>query len=146
MFYILINSITKKYFQFSGRANRKEYIVFNVFFFFLFEFLTLFLSKDYSNFDIRLMGFKEIEFSAYITLFFVLFTTIPSISINVRRLHDLNFNGWWLWLIFLLNMLMFIFFKQYIFLFGYIKYIIDIPLLILKGTSGTNKYGEEPEY
>jgi len=143
MFYILINSITKKYFQFLGRSNRKEYIVFNVFFFFLFEFLTLFLSKDYSNFDIRLMGFKEIEFSAYTILFFVLFTTIPSISINVRRLHDLNFNGWWLWLIFLLNMLGFIFFEKYTIL---LRYIIDSPLFILKGTSGTNQYGEEPEY
>ncbi|WPY00203.1 DUF805 domain-containing protein [Candidatus Trichorickettsia mobilis] len=146
MFYILFNSLTKKYFQFSGRANRKEYIVFTVFFFFLFEFLKLFSSKDYSNFDIRLMGFKEIEFSAYITLFFVLFITIPSISIDIRRLHDLNFSGWWIWFIFLLNMLGVIFFEQYIFLFEYIRYIIDAPLLILKGTSGANKYGEEPIY
>ncbi len=143
MFYILINSITKKYFQFSGRANRKEYIVFTVFFFLLCKFLELFVFSDLVNSDIRSMNFYEIESYIYIALFFVLFLFIPSLSITVRRLHDLNFNGWWLLFIYLLTMLYIIFFKQYIFLFGY---IIDTPLLIFKGTSGTNKYAEEPEY
>jgi len=89
------------------------------------------------------MNFYEIESYIYIALFFVLFLFIPSLSITVRRLHDLNLNGWWVLFIYLLTMLYIIFFKQYIFLFGY---IVDTPLLILKGTSGSNKYGEEPIY
>lgn len=142
MFYILFNSLTKKYFQFSGRANRKEYIVFTVFFFLLCKFLELFVFSDLVNSDIRSMNFYEIESYIYIALFFVLFLFIPSLSITVRRLHDLNLNGWWVLFIYLLTMLYIIFFKQYVFLFGY---IIDTPLLILKGTSGTNKYGEPPK-
>jgi uncharacterized membrane protein YhaH (DUF805 family) len=143
MFYILINSLTKKYFQFSGRANRKEYIIFTIFFFFLFEFLTLFPSNDYSNLNKNSIIFSEIELCVYVLLFFIIFSIIPSISISIRRLHDLNFNGWWIWFILLLNMLVFIFFRQYM---SILQYIIDAPLFILKGTSGTNKYGEEPMY
>ena len=146
MFYILFNSLTKKYFQFSGRTNRREYIVFTIFFFFLFEFLTLFPSKDYSNINKNSIIFSEIELCVYILLFFILFSIIPSISITVRRLHDLNYSGWWVWLICLLNILIFIFFERYTFLFGYIGYIIDAPLFIFRGNNGANRYGEPPSY
>ena len=53
--------------------------------------------------------------------------TIASISISVRRLHDLDMSGWWLLIAFT---------------------IIGILLLVywfcLSGTPGDNKYGRDP--
>ena len=89
------------------------------------------------------MNFNDIEFFLYIGLFFVLFSIIPSISITVRRLHDLNYSGWWVWFIYLLSIIGFVFFEPYIFLFNT---IIDTPLFIFRGNSGANRYGEPPSY
>lgn len=56
---------------------------------------------------------------------FLLFLYLP---ITIKRLHDLNFNGWW-------SLVFFLPFGQ----------IVLLPLLFYKGTPGPNKYGEQPE-
>jgi uncharacterized membrane protein YhaH (DUF805 family) len=58
----------------------------------------------------------------------VVLLTIPSIAVKVRRLHDINFSGWWV-------------------LLGLIPIVGNIALLILyirRGTKGLNRFGEDP--
>ena len=145
MFHILINCFTKKYFQFKGRANRKEYIVFSVFFLLIAKFLGLFIPDNFMSSNGDSIDFSKIEYPVYIILFFVLFLAIPSLSLTIRRLHDLNFSGWWTLFIFFICILII---PLYSILLGgdinIVTYIIDIPLFIFKGTSGTNNYGEPP--
>ena len=54
---------------------------------------------------------------------------LPLNFLMIRRLHDLNFSGWWI-----------IF--PIVFPFGY--FIFILYLILAKGTNGPNKYGENP--
>ena len=54
---------------------------------------------------------------------------LPLNFLMIRRLHDLNFSGWWI--IFPID-----------FPFGY--FIFILYLIMAKGTNGPNKYGENP--
>ena len=51
--------------------------------------------------------------------------------LEVRRLHDLGFSGWWILLIMLLSPL---------------ALVIIILFSIIRGTKGENKYGEESKF
>ena len=127
MFYLFWQSITKKYFQFSGRANRKEYAIFLGIFFLLYHiFDTIEVTTEQSL----------LKTSLYlIIVIFLVFLTIPSITITVRRLHDLNFCGWWFFLdIPIITVLYLINFPSVI-----ITWSFSLILLLIKGTSGTNK-------
>lgn len=66
----------KKYFQFSGRSQRKEFwyfLLFSIIFGVLIEFLQ----------------------SDALSLLFSLAILIPGIALTVRRLHDIGRTGWW---------------------------------------------------
>ena len=135
MLKLLINSLTKKYFQFSGRASRKEYIIFLLFFYLIGTLLKLLISK----YD--LLNSNKLGYFPYIMMFYVTFLAIPYFSLTTRRLHDLNFNGWWNLLIFILGIFICIFFSESNTI-SIITYILISPLFIFKGTNGTNRYGE----
>ena len=75
-----IDGLTK-YADFTGRASRKEYWMFVLFFFIL---LIGFLVLG------ALIGFP------FVVLIYTLGLMIPCISIAVRRLHDTSRSGWWL--------------------------------------------------
>lgn len=113
----IIDCITKKYANFKDRAGRKEYIYCSIFFELLFLFAVLVDQYFKSSWMWILVGVL------------ILCIIIPHISLHVRRLHDLNRSGWWLLVIFCIP-------------FGII--ISWIVLMCLKGTTGPNKYGEEP--
>ncbi len=68
----------KKYAVFNGRASRKEYWMF-----FLFYLITYF----------ALIIFSPVLEVAYI---YILAILLPAFSITVRRLHDTNHSAWWL--------------------------------------------------
>ncbi|WP_049722031.1 DUF805 domain-containing protein [Gilvimarinus polysaccharolyticus] len=70
----------KKYADFSGRARRKEYWMFILFYLI---FYIAFLVVD------SLLG------TMFLTLIFSLVLLVPSISIAARRLHDTGRTGWW---------------------------------------------------
>ena len=94
----------KNWNKFKGRANRSEFWYFTLFYFILFTIASI---------DVSLS-------TAY-----YLVTLIPSFSVTIRRLHDINKSGWnLLWML--------------IPLLGAVYIII---LNILKGTDGDNKYG-----
>jgi uncharacterized membrane protein YhaH (DUF805 family) len=124
MIKILYDSLTKKYFQFSGRASRKEYWILYLFTFCI----------TYS-----LVFFKSNQF---VMLALFLIFCIPYITVSIRRLHDLNLNGF-LELLILILMYIFLLIK-FTQLANIISLFYGFILGIVKGTPTTNKYGEPP--
>lgn len=71
--------LTKKYFQFSGRARRKEYWLFYLF--------TMVVSTVFA-----ILGKFSFPLLTWVP---TVFLTIPCLAVCVRRLHDTNRSGWW---------------------------------------------------
>lgn len=87
--------LTEKYFDFSGRATRKEYwsywivmVIANAVIFAVFEFL--------DN-----MAPYPSSFTFYLGKLCQLALFAPSLSAGVRRLHDTGRSGWWICLSFI---------------------------------------------
>ena len=53
----------------------------------------------------------------------------PSISLTVRRLHDIDFNGWWV----------------LIQLIPYVGSIVIVVFALIDGTAGNNRFGADPK-
>jgi len=121
----------KNYAVFKGRTNRSKY-----WFFMLYWAIGYFLVIAIEN----SMGLNNIDFSNYsfskyipllqyskkigvLTLLYRPVTFLPSLSISVRRLHDINISGWW-GLLFITPL----------------GLLLLIPL-IRKGDEKVNKYG-----
>ncbi|MFQ1053622.1 DUF805 domain-containing protein [Gilliamella apicola] len=81
-----IDCITKNYVNFSGRARRKEYWMFN-----LFNIIACFVVMLLDSF---------LELNNILILIYVLAILLPSYAVTVRRLHDTGKSGWWLLLMF----------------------------------------------
>ena len=79
-----IVSLTKNYFNFKGRATRME----------LFEFISVVLLTEVLLFVAAFVGFEKI--AEVLSVVFEVFIIIPFLSLMVRRLHDCNFSGLWL--------------------------------------------------
>ncbi|WPY01556.1 DUF805 domain-containing protein (plasmid) [Candidatus Trichorickettsia mobilis] len=118
----IYNLLFNKFFTFKGRSDRKEYILKSLLF--ILCFIIWSYSGNFSSNNNFLLKLYEI-----IIFILLLIMFLQSIPLNVRRLHDVNCSGWW-------TLISFIPFGQPVMLF----------LMIIKGTSGTNKYGEEPTY
>jgi uncharacterized membrane protein YhaH (DUF805 family) len=107
--------VLKNYIGFQGRARRKEYWMF-----FLFNFLITMLLSIIEV----MLGLGGILSGIY-----GLFVLLPSIAVNVRRLHDIGRTGWWM-------------------LLSFIPVVGLIVLLIfaaLDSQPGENKYGPNPK-
>ena len=134
-----IATVFKKYFIFNGRASRSEYWWFYLFLFLMGVVFTI-LSNIASSYEV-------------VDLIFNLGVLIPSISVAVRRLHDINKSGWYVLIpliplpFFLL--LTFIHKIEYV---AMIEIILGLGLIALSiyliyllaktGDKGPNKYGE----
>jgi len=102
------------YVNFTDRASRSEY-----WYWYLFAALGLLAT---ALVDSAIVG-RPVTYPL-----FVLATFLPSLSVAVRRLHDLNHSGWWI-------------------LLALIPLVGDIILLIwfcFKGTDGPNRFGADP--
>lgn len=117
-----IKVIKDNYFNFEGRARRKEYWMFSlihIIIFFVLGFFGGIFSDVNDDFGI---GF------ILIILYFIA-TFLPSLAVTVRRLHDTGKSGWY-------------------YLVTFIPYIGSIWLFILtviEGDHGTNQYGPDPK-
>jgi uncharacterized membrane protein YhaH (DUF805 family)/cold shock CspA family protein len=85
--------LTQNYFNFAGRAPRKEfwgYVLFWIVSFLIIGGIGLFTDIEMGNFDT--------DISAAVTVglcgTFLLATFLPNLGITVRRLHDSGFSGW----------------------------------------------------
>lgn len=126
----------KRYFDFKGRSRRKE--------FWMFVLLEVILGMIAMFVDVGLgygtadsyaqatdgysAGFS-ISSSGPATIIFFLVFIIPNLAVAIRRLHDSDRSGWWLLL-------------ACIPLFGWIALIV---FYCLEGTSGPNRFDEDPK-
>lgn len=107
--------VLKNYIGFQGRARRKEYWMF-----FLFNFLITILLSVIE----MMLGLDGILSGLY-----GLFALLPSIAVNVRRLHDIGRTGWWMLLSFI----------------PVIGLIVLLVFAMLDSEQGENKYGPNPK-
>jgi uncharacterized membrane protein YhaH (DUF805 family) len=110
--------VVKKYAVFSGRARRKEYWMF-VLFYIIFAIVLGIVDAILGSLGIP--GILGILYS--------LGLLIPSIAVTIRRLHDTDRTGWW-------------------FLIAFVPFIGAIVLLVFMvfdSTPGENQYGPNPK-
>jgi uncharacterized membrane protein YhaH (DUF805 family) len=81
-------SAMRRYFEFSGRSSRSEF-----WFFILFLFI---LSIVASVLDAMLFGDAGVGGVALLSSIVSIVHFIPSLSVSVRRLHDIDRSGWWI--------------------------------------------------
>lgn len=106
------------YANFNGRARRKEY-----WYFMLFYILFVFLLSI-----VDFIIFREAGFGLFNSLF-QLASLIPTLAVGTRRLHDINASGWW----------------QLLYIIPIIGGIILLFFFILDSNSGDNDYGPNPK-
>ncbi len=82
--YYLINPF-KNIFNYSGRASRKEFWMFQLYYFILYILLIFPLSFIIMLFDTDIDNLSDIFFFGFLILH-----SIVNLSISVRRIHDLN--------------------------------------------------------
>mgnify|MGYP006084834523 CR=1 FL=1 len=117
----IYNLLLKGMFTTKGRANRKEYVVRILSTFIVFV-IAGYTANDIVHYNILLL--------IYIW-FLVLCMSISLIQyfpLSIRRLHDLNTSGWYVFLTFVP-------FCQFFILW----------LMFKEGTEGANRYGEQPK-
>jgi uncharacterized membrane protein YhaH (DUF805 family) len=129
-----------KYVTFSGRASRSEFWWFMLFLFLvLIAFVAIFLL--FGGLGAMQSGNADALFSgafAIVTIaggLFWLATVLPTISVIVRRFHDINISGWWY-----LGCIVGGFIPYVGGLISLIPYVIGL----IKGTAGDNKFGPDP--
>jgi len=114
-----VRTVYRKYAVASGRASRPEYWWFQLF-------LVLALVGWYALFIIGFVINRTLGGLVGIGLvIFFLATILPSIGVTVRRLHDTDKSGWWI----------------FISLIPYIGSLILLVLLALDSTPGPNRFG-----
>ncbi|MBT2571231.1 DUF805 domain-containing protein [Planococcus sp. ISL-110] len=110
----------RKAFVFSGRSRRKEY-------------WTFILGVMIISFALTIVelaaGLEIAPDVGLLTTIFSLIIFIPSLSVTVRRLHDIGRSGWWLLL-------------SFIPVLGWIALFV---FTLLDSQSGSNKYGPNPK-
>lgn len=77
----------QKAFNFSDRSRRAEYWMFGLITFIMIIFLTVIDA---------IFGLEITEGVGILSTLFSLLIIIPSLSVTVRRLHDIGKSGWWL--------------------------------------------------
>ena len=114
----------RQFFDFSGRATRREYWLFQVQLLVLY--FGLLLAAGVLGERFRSPTTDGIVGLAAIV--FVLFYVIATLSSGVRRIHDHDKSGW-------------LFLLSFVPLFGWIYFLI---LGLTPGTPGENSYGRDP--
>jgi uncharacterized membrane protein YhaH (DUF805 family) len=104
-------TVLKKYAVFSGRARRKEYWMFVLFYTLIY--IALAFVTGYVG---------GAALSGIVIMVYSLAMFIPSISVGVRRMHDIGRSGWWI-------------------LFP----IVNLVFLFLDSQAEENEYGPNPK-
>lgn len=108
-------AVVKKYAVFSGRARRAEFWYFTLF--------NVLIAIALTIADLEAIHIKVL------TLVYMLAVAIPGLAVQVRRLHDTDRSGWWL----------------FISLIPLIGSIILLVFFVQDGQAGENRYGPNPK-
>lgn len=122
MFWYL--EVLQKYAVFEGRARRKEYWMFQLINVVI---LTVLCAVIIPPLVTHSQSFLPLFLGVFLCVY-VLATIIPSLAVSVRRLHDVNFSGWWV-------------------LIGFVPAggVILLIFHVLDSTPGPNQYGPNPK-
>ncbi|MGI2327571.1 DUF805 domain-containing protein [Planococcus sp. YIM B11945] len=112
--------VFKKTFVFSGRSRRKEY--------WMFILITAIISIVLTILDM-VLGLDITEDTGLLSGLFSLILIIPTLSVTIRRLHDIGKSGWWILLC----------------LIPIIGWIVLFIFSVLDSQAGTNIYGPNPK-
>ncbi|MEG0779292.1 MAG: DUF805 domain-containing protein [Oscillospiraceae bacterium] len=110
----------KNYFNFKGRARRKEY--------WMFILCNMVVGTLMAILD-SATGFRIGENLGVFTSIYGLLIWFPSLALGFRRLHDIDKSAWW----FLISLLPVV---------GWIWLLI---YYVQEGTPGSNRYGDDPK-
>lgn len=143
-----VKEFKQDYFSFKGRLNRKPFLMrlmmlgaISIFFVLIVINAEPHLKEDPAHFS------ENVRRSLVFWVYYIPLI-IASISLGVRRLHDLNLNGWWMLLgagamlgstdfgnsqINLAAAILF-----------YVAQLFNVFLIFFRGTKGANRYGEDP--
>jgi uncharacterized membrane protein YhaH (DUF805 family) len=160
----------KNYAKFSGRASRAEFwwfflfmmIIYIVVWFILIGTIGLSAASGTQN---PMAMFGAFGVMGIFLVLFYLALLIPTIAVQIRRLHDTNRSGWWLgafWLLYIVYMVA-TFGMAFsarpgsqppslagagiMMAVGLAFFVYSIVLLVffcLRGTQGANRYGDDP--
>ena len=117
-----LKEVIAKYATFRGRARRREY--WRYILYYVIAFVTLVLI------DMLTGTFNMESQLGFLSGLFLLFMLIPSVAVAVRRLHDTERGGWWLLLAFL----------------PLIGQLVLLFFFIQEGDEGDNAYGPDPKF
>ncbi|WP_039018743.1 DUF805 domain-containing protein [Halocynthiibacter namhaensis] len=127
-----VKSVYSKYVTFSGRAPRSEYwwfmLFFNIIYLGLYAVMMVVTFTLYASNPTGSPSMAPIILSSSLLTVFVLGSLLPSISVMVRRLHDVNRSGWWYWIA----------------LVPLVGIILLLVWFCTKGTDGPNDFGSDP--
>lgn len=110
----------EKSLDFEGRSTRTEY--------FVFIFGSVVLGMPLVFLDVLLGMYSSYYGMGPLTALLLIVIFLPSLSLQVRRLHDAGFSGWW-------------------FFIGFVPFIGLVAQLLIplwEGTDGPNEYGVNP--
>jgi len=116
-----LDALKNKYATFEGRARRKEYWYYVLFY--CLAIVALVIVDGITG------TLNEEAGIGLLSGLFVLATVVPSLAVTVRRLHDTNRSGWWV-------------------LIGIIPLIGDIVLVVFTvqdSQPGANRFGPNPK-
>ena len=94
-------TVMRRWKDFGGRSSRKEYWMFALWYVAILVLLSVLDQLVFGSAG-ALGGSKEIGSVATVEVAlnfynaFYLITLVPSVSVSIRRLHDINRTGWWL--------------------------------------------------
>ncbi len=114
-----VKTALRKYFVFSGRARRSE--------FWWFQLFATVVGVVATGVDISLFG-PDLEDPTPVSTVLGLALLLPSLTVTVRRLHDISHSGWWI-LILLVPL----------------AGLIALIVLTASNTNADNRYGPSPK-
>ena len=116
----------RRYAEFSGRSQRKEYWMFYLFVVIVYVILSLIMSMGAPTVDPVTGevsgGGVMATIGLVLTGLFWLGTIIPALAVSIRRMHDQDRSGWWI-----------------------LVPIANIIFLFIDGTPGPNRFGPDPK-
>ena len=116
----------RRYVDFSGRSQRKEYWMFYLFVMIVYIVLSIIMSLGAPTMDPatgQLSGGGAMATIGFaLVCVFWLGTFIPALAVSIRRMHDQDRSGWWI-----------------------LCPIANIIFLFIDGTPGTNRFGPDPK-
>ena len=154
-FFAAIGSSYANIFRLSGRASRSEYWWFTLFQYLVgFAIAAAFAFIAYqsvlsdgrpffvSSSKIIRPGTTGQDVMIWIFIAYLLLIVVPALTLTVRRLHDTNRSGFWIWLL-PFNATLDSFLTQTS-IIGWASFLLWLFFMCLPGTPGPNKYGPNP--